>query len=81
MDKIETLLRGFINELNTGLKYKIIPAGEESIYNYECNVYNEISLQHELGKYLEKNFVKPRFEYKEDKEKLQQMRKKFRTRL
>ncbi len=54
MDKIETLLRNFVSELNRGIEYKLISAGEKSSNNYECNIYNEISLQHELGKYLEK---------------------------
>lgn len=53
MDIIESLLNEFIYELNSGNEYKLIPAGRKSAMNYECNIYNEISLQHELGKFLE----------------------------
>ncbi len=56
IDKIETVLRNFIQELNTNKKYKLIPANPEKrkdANDYDCNIYNEISFQHELGKYIE----------------------------
>ena len=53
IDKIETVLRNFIRELNTNKKYKLIQAGQKSADDYDCNIYNEISFQHELGKYIE----------------------------
>lgn len=54
MDIIEKILRDFIKQLNKNIEYKLIPAGKNSFNNYECNIYNEISFQHELGKYIEK---------------------------
>lgn len=53
MDKIEKILMNFIKELNDNIKYKLISPGQHSFDNYECNIYNEISFQHELGKYFE----------------------------
>lgn len=56
-DIIEELLKKFIEELNEGKQYKIIPAKAKNINvedEYKYNIYNEISLQHELGKFLEK---------------------------
>ena len=53
-DKIEMVLKEFIKELNNNKNYKLIPAGQKSADDYDCNIYNEISFQHELGKYIEK---------------------------
>ncbi len=57
-DKIETIIENFIQELREEKKYKLISAGHKSANDYECNIYNEISFQHELGKYIEDKLSK-----------------------
>lgn len=54
-DKIEKILLDFIKELNNNKEYRLItlPPDKSSFDNYEYNIYNEISFQHELGKYIE----------------------------
>ena len=54
-DEIENILTDFIKELDNNTEYKLIPLPPDktSCENYEYNIYNEISLQHELGKYIE----------------------------
>ena len=57
---MEKILKEFIEELNKNDKYKLIPAGKTSANDYEYNIYNEISLQHELGKFLEEK-LEPKY--------------------
>lgn len=61
-DVIEKILREFIEKLKDNTEYKLIPAGKNSFDNYEYNIYNEISFQHELGKYIEKQGYKVLYE-------------------
>ncbi len=55
MEKYKTVkdaIDGFIRELKENNQYKLLPTNEKSSDNYEYNIYNEISLQHELGEFL-----------------------------
>lgn len=79
-DKIETIIENFIQELKKGENYKLISAGHKSANDYECNIYNEISFQHELGKYIEDKlseegykvfYEKNIYDTKEEKEEME----------
>lgn len=49
---IEIALNEFIKELKVDKIYRLLPTKQPNAENYEYNIYNEISLQHELGKFL-----------------------------
>jgi len=49
---IKDALEGFIAELKKEERYKLLPEKQISADNYDYNIYNEISLQHELGEFL-----------------------------